>query len=93
MSQLYYFEIKKIICKKINQIAMLLGLLLIIICNIAQIQGETFRDGDKELSGVSAISGQKEIENSLASELSEEFLTAFIQEYQRQMAGNSYDYD
>lgn len=93
MSQLYYFEIKKIICKKVNQIAMLLGLLLIIICNIAQIQGKTFRDGDKEPSGVSAISRQKEIENSLTSELSEEFLTAFIQEYQRQMAGNSYEYD
>ncbi len=93
MKQLYYFEIKKIICKRVNQIAMLSGLLLMIICNIAQIQGETFHDGEKELSGVSAILREKEIENRLTSELSEEFLTAFIQEYQRQMAGNPYEYD
>lgn len=93
MRQLYYFELKKIICKRVNQIAMLLGLLLVIICNIAQIQDETFRDGDKELSGVSAILKQEEVENSLTSELNEEFLTDFLQEYQRQMADSPYEYD
>lgn len=93
MSQLYYFELKKIICKRVNQIAMLLGLLLMIICNIAQIQGETFRDGDKELSGVSAILKQEEVETSLTTELNEEFLTDFLQEYQRQMAGSPYEYE
>ncbi len=93
MKQLYYFELKKIICKRVNRIAMLLGLLLMIICTIAQIQGETFHDGDKELSGVSAILKQEEIENSLTSELNEEFLTDFLQEYQRQMAGSPYGYD
>ncbi|MDE7283583.1 MAG: ABC transporter permease [Lachnospiraceae bacterium] len=93
MKQLYYFELKKIICKRVNQIAMFLGLLLMIFCNIAQIQGETFRDGDKELSGVPAILKQEEIENSLTSELNEEFLTDFLREYQRQMEGSPYGYD
>ena len=67
---------------------MLLGLLLIIVCNVVQIQGETFRDGDKELRGAAAILRQEEIENDLTSELDEEFLTDFLQEYQRQIAGN-----
>lgn len=93
MKQLYYFELKKIICKRVNQIAMLLGLSLMIICNIAQIQGETFRDGDNELSGVSAILKQEEVENSLTSELNEEFLTDFLREYQRQMEGSPYEYE
>lgn len=93
MRQLYYFELKKIICKRVNQIAMLLGLILVIICNIVQIQGESFRDGDKEISGVSAILKQEEVENSLTSELNEEFLTDFLQEYQRQMSDSPYGYD
>lgn len=93
MRQLYYFEVKKIICKRVNQIAMLLGLLLVIICTIAQIQGEIFRDGNKELSGVSAILKQEEVENNLTSELNEEFLTDFLQEYQLQMSDSPYGYD
>lgn len=93
MKQLYYFELKKIMDRKVNQIAMFLGLILMIVCVVVQIQGETFSDGDKELRGTSAILRQEEIENNLTSKLSEEFLTGFLQEYQRQIADNPEGYD
>ncbi|MDE6517751.1 MAG: hypothetical protein K2L18_07895, partial [Acetatifactor sp.] len=93
MRQLIYFELKKILGRKANQVAMLLGLLLVVICNVAQIQGETLNDNGKEWKGTEAILRQQEIENALTDELDEKFLTDFLREYQRQIAGNPSGYD
>ena len=93
MRQLIYFEMKKILGRKANQIAILLGLLLVVICNVAQIQGEILNDNGKEWKGTEAILRQQEIENALTDELDEEFLTDFLREYQRQIVGNPSGYD
>lgn len=93
MRQLIYFELKKILGRRANQVAMLLGLLLVVICSVAQIQGETLNDNGKEWKGADAILRQQEIENALADQLDEEFLTDFLREYQRQIAGNPSGYD
>lgn len=93
MRQLIYFELKKLLGRKANQIALLMGLLLVIICNVIQIQGETLTIDGQELKGAEAILKQQEVENTLTSELDEEFLTSFLQEYQRQISGNPSGYD
>lgn len=93
MGQLLYYEWKKILGRKTNQVAILLGLLLVVICNVAQIQGETLTANGKEWKGIEAILKQQEIENALADQLDEEFLTDFLREYQRQIAGNPSGYD
>ena len=85
MKQLLKFELKKILNKKSSIIAMVLGLLLIIVSNITLIRGESLYLSEKNhLEGVAAIKKQTEIENSLTSELSEEFLTEFLKDYQLQ---------
>ena len=82
MKQLLKFELKKILNKKSSLIAMALGLLLIIVSNIALIRGESLSLSEKNhLEGVAAIKKQTEIENSLTSELSEEFLTGVLKDY------------
>lgn len=93
MKLLFYFELKKILNRKVNQIAMILGLLLMIICSAAQIQGETFHNAERELHGTEAVLEQKKTENALISELTEEFLTDFLQNYQRQIKDNPAGYD
>lgn len=93
MGQLLYYEWKKLLGRKTNQVAILLGLLLVVICNVAQIQGETLTANGKEWKGAEAILKQQEIENALADQLDEEFLTDFLREYQRQIAGNPSGYD
>ena len=97
MSQLLKFELKKILSRKVNLIAMALGMLLIVFSNIALINGESLYLGeDNRIEGVDAIKRQEEVENALTSELSEEFLTDFLQEYQQQIQNNpsedGYDY-
>lgn len=93
MRQLLYYEWKKLLGRKTNQVAILLGLLLVVICNVAQIQGESLTANGKEWKGAEAILKQQEIENALADQLDEEFLTDFLREYQRQIAGNPSGYD
>ena len=97
MKQLLKFELKKIFCRKVNLIAMAFGMFLIIFSNIAIINGESLYLGeDNRVEGVDAIKQQEQIENALTSELSEEFLTNFLQEYQREIQKNQsadeYDY-
>lgn len=90
MKQLLKFELKKILNKKSSLIAMVLGLLLIIVSNITLIRGESLYLSEKNhLEGIAAIKKQTEIENSLTSELSEEFLTEFLKDYQLQSKNNS----
>ena len=89
MKQLLKFELKKILNRKSSLISMALGLLLIIVSNISLIRGESLYLGEKNhLEGVAAIKKQTEIENSLTSELSEEFLTGFLKDYQLQSENN-----
>lgn len=86
MKQLLKFELKKILCRKVNLIAMALGMLLIVFSNIALINGESlYLDENHYLEGVEAIKTEEEVENALTSELSEEFLTGFMQEYQQEI--------
>lgn len=94
MKQLLRFELKKIINRKVNLIAMVLGLLLIVFSNIALICGEfLYLEEGEELEGVAAIRKQMEIENALSTELSEEFLTEFLQDYQQKIQNNPSGYD
>lgn len=93
MRQLFYYEWKKIWDRKVNQIALLLGLMLVIVGNIVLIQHESLDYNGKTLSGTAAISTQGEIEKALAPALTEEFLTDFLREYQEQIAGNPQGYD
>lgn len=89
MKQLLNFELKKILNKKSNIIAMVLGLLLIIVSNITAIRGESLYLNEKNhLNSVSAIKKQAEIENSITSELNEEFLTEFLKDYQLKSENN-----
>lgn len=97
MKQLVKFELKKIISRKVNLIAMALGMLLIVFSNIALINGESlYVDEEYHLEGLDAIKTKEEVENALTSELSEEFLTGFMQEYQQELQKNpsedEYDY-
>ncbi|MDE5950451.1 MAG: hypothetical protein K2H12_02575, partial [Acetatifactor sp.] len=93
MRQLFYFEMKKILGRRVNQIALLLGLLLVIIGNVVLIQQESLDYNGTELNGTAAISVKREVENALTLELDEEFLTGFLREYQQQIVGNPYGYD
>ncbi len=94
MRQLLKFELKKILHKKVNQIAMTLGLLLIVVSDVLLIHGESLSaEGGNEIKGVEAIERQAEIENALTSELSEEFLTEFLWEYQHAIQENPLEYD
>ena len=89
MKQLLKFELKKILSRKVNLIAMALGILLIVFSNIALIKGESLYLGDdNRIEGVDAIKQQEKIENALTSELSEEFLSDFLQEYQQEVQNN-----
>ena len=97
MKQLLKFELKKLFSRKVNLIAMALGMLLIVFSNIALINGESLYLGeDNIIEGVDAIKTKEEVENALTSELSEEFLTKFMQGYQREIQKNpsedEYDY-
>lgn len=90
MNQLLKFELKKILNKKSSLVAIALGLLLIIVSNLSLIRGESlYLDEKNHLDGVAAIKKQTEIENSLTSELSEEFLTRFLKDYQLQSENNA----
>lgn len=94
MKSLLRFELKKILCRKVNLIALTLGLLLIVISNIALIHGESlYVNEENSLEGVDAIKTQSEAENALTSELSEEFLTGFLQDYQQEIQNQPLGYD
>lgn len=92
MKQLLRFEFKKILVRKVNLIAIIAGLLLVIISNIVLIYGESLYLGrENSLKGVNAIKTQTEIENALSSELTEEFLTGFLREYQQETQNSSFE--
>ena len=56
MGQLLKFELKKILCRKVNLAAMALGMLLIVFSNIALINGESLYLGEgNRMEGVDAI--------------------------------------
>ena len=56
MKQLLKYELKKILCRKVNLVAMALGMLLIVFSNIALINGESlYLDENHYLEGVDAI--------------------------------------
>ncbi|MCM1119315.1 MAG: hypothetical protein NC543_08145 [bacterium] len=93
MRLLFYYEWKKILGRKVNQIALLLGFMLVIVGNLVLIQQEDLSYNGKELKGTTAISVQGEIESALSPALDEAFLTTFLREYQEQIAGNPYGYD
>lgn len=90
MKQLLKFEFKKIFVRKVNLIAITVGVLLVIISNIALIYGESlYLDNGNSLEGVKAIKTQTETENALSSELTEEFLTGFLRDYQQKIQNSS----
>ena len=94
MKSLLRFELRKILCRKVNLIALALGLLLVIVSNIVLITGESlYVNEETSLEGVEAIKTQSEIENALASELSEEFLTGFLQDYRKEIQNQPLGYD
>lgn len=94
MRQLLKFELQKIFIRKVNQAAITAGLLLVIVSNIALINGESlYLGGDNSLEGENAVKTQSKIENALTTELTEEFLTGFLLEYQQEIQDNPFGYD
>jgi len=86
MKELIKYEMKKIFCRRVNRMAMLLGILLILFCNLALIHDESFLINETEsCTGREAIQKQAESENALTAVLSEEFLTALLQDYQQKL--------
>lgn len=84
MKELIRFEIKKILMRRVNRIAMLFGMILIIFSNLALIHSESFPVSDTEYcTGREAFQKQAEAENALTTQLSEKFLTGFLQDYQQ----------
>ena len=79
MRELIKYELKKILCRRVNRIAMALGLILILFSNLTLIHDNTFLvDGTEYCTGREAFQKQAQSENALATELSEEFLTGFL---------------
>lgn len=92
MRKLIRFELKKILDRRVNRIAMLLGVVLIVFTNLALLHNETFPlTEDKYLTGREAIRRQGEEDRALTAELSEEFLTRFLQDYQQTLQKESAD--
>ena len=90
MKELIGYEIKKILMRRVNRIAMLFGLILIIFSNLALIHSESFPVSDTEYcTGREAFQKQAEAENALTTQLSEEFLTGFLQDYQQGLPTNA----
>lgn len=86
MKTILGFELKKILCRKVNLIAIALGLLLIVVSDIALVRDSSlFLSEETTLKGLEAIKAQVETENALTTRLSEEFLTEFLRDYQRQI--------
>ena len=76
--------------RRVNRIAMLFGLILIIFSNLALIHSESFPVSDTEYcTGREAFQKQAEAENALTTQLSEEFLTGFLQDYQQGLPTNA----
>lgn len=91
MNQLVKLELKKILTRKANRIAMVLGLLLVVIFNVALIHGSSVYLGEgKEITGLEAIRMQEEAERELTPVLTEDFLTDFLRAYQAQTNGVDY---
>ena len=87
MKELIRFEIKKILDRRVNRIALFLGLALIVFSNLALIGGESLSlDETVTYRGREAILRQDELENALADVLDEEFLTDFLKNYQQRLA-------
>ena len=90
MKELIGYEIKKILMRRVNRIAMLFGLILIIFSNLALIHSESFPVSDTEYcTGREAFQKQAEAENALTTQLSGEFLTGFLQDYQQGLPTNA----
>ena len=86
MNTILGFELKKILCRKVNLIAMALGLLLIVVSDIVLVRDSSlYLSEETTLKGLEAIKAQAETENALTTRLSEEFLTDFLRDYQRQI--------
>lgn len=91
MNQLVKLELKKILTRKANRIAMVLGLLLVVIFNVALIHGSSVYLGEgKEITGLEAIRMKEEAERELTPVLTEDFLTDFLRAYQAQANGVDY---
>lgn len=88
MRELIKYELKKILCRRVNRIAMALGLILILFSNLTLIHDNAFLvDGTEYCTGREAFQKQAQSENPLTTELSEEFLTGFLRNYQQQLQG------
>lgn len=88
MKTLIWYEFKKIICGKVNQITIMIGILFVIAANFISIPNSANRyssDG-KYLTGISRLKEEIAIESGVTKELKEDFLTDFIQDYQKRSA-------
>lgn len=94
MKELLKYEFVKIAGRKVNLIAMVLGLLLIVMSNILVLRDDSlYISEENSLKGIAAIRTRTEMENQLTPELSEEFLTAFLRDYQQTTKEQSLEYD
>lgn len=87
MLSLIGFELKKIGKKRVNRVAMCLGLFLLLFVNYYSIQGEEFqlKEEDPKVKGLEAVKMQAEYDKAQTGVLSEEYLTEMVTDYQNQL--------
>lgn len=84
MLSLIGFELKKIWKKKVNRVAMCLGLFLLLFVNYCNVKGENFRLSEEapEIKGLEAMKMQAEYDKAQTEALTEAYLTELIKDYQ-----------
>ena len=88
MKSILWFEFKKITERKVSRVAMIFGILLLLISNIVMIANESISSNDEnEGSIVGDLKSRTADESKLTTELSDEFLTDFLCDYQRKTNG------
>ena len=81
---MFRYEIRKIVQKKVNLIAMLVGYVILMITTIYPVVNdfEYIQQENTELQGVAAMQYREEMAKSQTAELTEPYLTGILQEIQ-----------
>ncbi len=81
---MFRYEIKKLLQRKVNLIAMLVGYVILMITTIYPVvnDSEYIDQENKELQGVAAMQYREEMAKSQTAELTEPYLTGILQEIQ-----------
>lgn len=84
MRSMIYYEFQKIFKRKMNVIAMLAGMILILVCAVNYVRNESFYDADSDsyVSGIQAFPMQEKKSSEMTDYLTEEYLTGIVKNIQ-----------